>query len=350
MKISCQSLRERALLEFLYCTGCRVGEVEKINIEDHNWENCSAIVNGKGSKQREVYFTTECKVWLKKYLASRGDSCKALFVMEDMRMMQPEPSLEIIKQLFLNAGLERHWEKYNQLVKPGFFLEPTIAPEDEIPIGKSKIGGNPDIPMGFTWPDWEGHPMSFIAQINLEEFPMSSIDHNYPATGILHFFYPCDDDVLFSDEFLYDAFPKDQNVVLYTSDLSDLKRIKADPDIISFSSCLMNLKFENMIPVNSLINEKRLFDNDEEAYVLYENFCSSYYEMCNHDIGFRFFGYINGLQYDFQDADTELLFQVDTNDEIGMQWDLSGLLYFYITKEDLLNRNFDEVFTDRVGT
>jgi integrase/recombinase XerD len=80
LKISCHSLRERALLEFLYSTGCRVGEVEKINIEDLNWENCSAIVNGKGSKQREVYFTTECKVWLKKYLAIREDSCKALFV------------------------------------------------------------------------------------------------------------------------------------------------------------------------------------------------------------------------------------------------------------------------------
>ncbi|ULL14763.1 integrase [Paenibacillus sp. H1-7] len=80
LKISCLSLRERALLEFLYSTGCRVGEVEKLNIEDLNWENCSAIVNGKGSKQREVYFTTECKVWLKKYLSSRKDSCKALFV------------------------------------------------------------------------------------------------------------------------------------------------------------------------------------------------------------------------------------------------------------------------------
>lgn len=54
--------------------------MEKINNEDLNWENCSAIVNGKGSKQREVYFTTECKVWLKKYLAGREDNCKALFV------------------------------------------------------------------------------------------------------------------------------------------------------------------------------------------------------------------------------------------------------------------------------
>jgi site-specific recombinase XerD len=82
LKISCHSPRERALLEFLYCTGCRVGEIQKLSIEDINWESCSAIVNGKGSKQREVYFTTECKVWLKRYLESRDDFCKALFVTE----------------------------------------------------------------------------------------------------------------------------------------------------------------------------------------------------------------------------------------------------------------------------
>ena len=65
LKISCHSPREKALLEFLYSTGCRVREMQKINIEDLNWENCSAFVNGKESKQSEIYFTTECKVWLK---------------------------------------------------------------------------------------------------------------------------------------------------------------------------------------------------------------------------------------------------------------------------------------------
>jgi site-specific recombinase XerD len=82
LKLTCDSPREHALLEFLYCTGCRVGEVHRLNVEDINWENCSAVVNGKGSKQREVYFTTECKVWLKRYIESRQDSCKALFVTE----------------------------------------------------------------------------------------------------------------------------------------------------------------------------------------------------------------------------------------------------------------------------
>jgi Site-specific recombinase XerD len=39
-------------------------------------------MNGKGAKQREIYFTTECKIWIKRYLESRDDSCKALFVTE----------------------------------------------------------------------------------------------------------------------------------------------------------------------------------------------------------------------------------------------------------------------------
>lgn len=33
--------------------GCRIGEVKKLEIEDLNWENCSAFVNGKRqSKER----------------------------------------------------------------------------------------------------------------------------------------------------------------------------------------------------------------------------------------------------------------------------------------------------------
>jgi len=108
LKISCLSLRERALLEFLYTTGCRVGEVQKINIEDLNWDNCSAIVNGKGSKQREVYFTTECKVWLKKYLVSREDSCKALFVTESYptRRMAIPTIRRSLKRLAVRGEIE----------------------------------------------------------------------------------------------------------------------------------------------------------------------------------------------------------------------------------------------------
>jgi integrase/recombinase XerD len=69
-----------ALTSFLFSTGCRIGEVQKLNRSDINWENRSCIVLGKGNKQREVYFGVKAKIRLKWYLESRNDDCPALFI------------------------------------------------------------------------------------------------------------------------------------------------------------------------------------------------------------------------------------------------------------------------------
>jgi integrase/recombinase XerD len=78
----CESLLEHALVEFIYTTGCRIGEVANLNRNAINWEDRSAVVRGKGDKEREVYFTNKCAIWLKKYLRSRKDADMALFVTE----------------------------------------------------------------------------------------------------------------------------------------------------------------------------------------------------------------------------------------------------------------------------
>jgi len=82
LREGCQTPLEHALVEFAYTTGCRVGEIYGLNKRDINWENKSAIVTGKGNKQREVYFNIKCNIWLKKYLAKRTDDDPALFATE----------------------------------------------------------------------------------------------------------------------------------------------------------------------------------------------------------------------------------------------------------------------------
>lgn len=77
---ACRIPQEHALTEFLFSTGCRVGEVHRLNRSDVNLENRSCLVIGKGDKQREVYFSRRAKIWLKWYLDSRNDDCPALFV------------------------------------------------------------------------------------------------------------------------------------------------------------------------------------------------------------------------------------------------------------------------------
>ena len=80
LREGCQTLLEHALVEFAYATGCRVGEIYRLNRNDINWGNKSVIVTGKGQKQREVYFNIKCNIWLKKYLSQRTDDDSALFV------------------------------------------------------------------------------------------------------------------------------------------------------------------------------------------------------------------------------------------------------------------------------
>lgn len=76
----CCNVFEHALIEFMYSTGCRIGEVYRLNRNSINWEQRSCVVLGKGNKEREVFFSIKAAIWLKKYLAGRKDSDAALFV------------------------------------------------------------------------------------------------------------------------------------------------------------------------------------------------------------------------------------------------------------------------------
>lgn len=74
------SSRDLAIIDFLYSTGIRVGELVRINIKDVDFENKECIVLGKGNKQRKVYFDAKTKIHLKQYLDTRKDDGEALFV------------------------------------------------------------------------------------------------------------------------------------------------------------------------------------------------------------------------------------------------------------------------------
>lgn len=79
---ACKTPFEHALIEFMYSTGCRIGEVHRLDKRDIDWDNHSCIVLGKGDKEREVYIGLRCALWLKRYLKRRKDNDPALFVTE----------------------------------------------------------------------------------------------------------------------------------------------------------------------------------------------------------------------------------------------------------------------------
>ena len=56
-------------------------------------------------------------------------------------------------------------------------------------VDKSKIGGRPYLPKDLTWPYYQELPLSFLAQINLEEVSSLDKDKLLPDKGMLYFFY-----------------------------------------------------------------------------------------------------------------------------------------------------------------
>lgn len=83
MRDKCQSLRDLAIIDLLYSTGIRIGELVRLNIDDIDFEERECIVFGKGDKERRVYFDAKTKIHLMGYINSRSDTNPALFVTLD---------------------------------------------------------------------------------------------------------------------------------------------------------------------------------------------------------------------------------------------------------------------------
>lgn len=83
LRDGCDCLRDVAMIDLLYSTGIRVGELVRLNRADINFSERECVVFGKGDKERRVYFDAKSKIHLINYLKSRIDDNTALFVSLD---------------------------------------------------------------------------------------------------------------------------------------------------------------------------------------------------------------------------------------------------------------------------
>ena len=83
LRDNCECARDLAMIDLLYSTGIRVGELVRLNISDIDFEERECIVYGKGDKERRVYFDAKAKLHLQNYINSRHDDNPALFTTLD---------------------------------------------------------------------------------------------------------------------------------------------------------------------------------------------------------------------------------------------------------------------------
>lgn len=117
LRDGCVEVRDLAIIDLLYSTGIRVGELVNLDIEDINFEERECIVYGKGDKERKVYFDARTKLHLQLYLQSRNDDNRALFVTLD----KPHARLKIsgveirLRKLGRKLNMERiHPHKFRR--------------------------------------------------------------------------------------------------------------------------------------------------------------------------------------------------------------------------------------------
>lgn len=244
-------------------------------------------------------------------------------------------------------------------------------PDSPVSPTGSKIGGKPALPEDFAWPEFEGAPLSFMAQINLREVAEYDVQGILPKTGVLSFFYD-----MVSMTWGFEPSDKGSARVYYFSEEEKL------------SPCeLPNELDEDMIvPELSVSFENHISIPDLESYGDDSVDWDEYYE-CRSALGYEFdemgevtklLGYPDVIQNPMEEEcervtrgygcgspedyekipedekdeikaaakEWTLLFQMGTvsTDDAEIMFGDCGHIYFWIKKSDLENCKFDNAW------
>jgi hypothetical protein len=245
-------------------------------------------------------------------------------------------------------------------VKPSIELVPGRRVARPMGVGKTRIGGEPDLPPTVAWPvDREKRPLSFLLQVALADLPMLG---PLPPNGLLSFFY---DTLNLPDGAEAMAGKSCRTLHLDAKQCKTLSRRPAPdsedgPLADTFEELLLKAKV-----VPSFPDDLDLLDDDAAR----GDYLGA---IVNPDRSvFKLLGHPNTIQAPMQmkcamlarglepeaaprapamavklrrEAEQWLLLlQVDSSREMNLQWGDSGRLYFWIRRADLEERKFELV-------
>ncbi len=234
----------------------------------------------------------------------------------------------------------------------------------EIPCGVSKFGGKPDVPEGFVWENYNGKPLSFIAQFDLAEVTKYDTDKLLPQDGVLSFFYELetmewgyDPKTIASAKVYY--FPPEKKLapVEFPEELSEEYRLNEARIIMRRKTSYPSPSDDIELPLSE--------DESDEYFDLYDEMTPEYPDASSKLLGHPELiqnpialqcelvsrGIYTGSGYpEITDeikkaaADWMLLFQLDSfdNEDCPLMFGDAGRIYWYIRKDDLRNKRFEK--------
>jgi uncharacterized protein YwqG len=281
-------------------------------------------------------------------------------------------NIEELREKIKVFGLEKHEDKIDKIValaKPAIRMLPKRVEDDEIPIGASKLGGNPDLSEDFEWKYYQGKPLTFIGQFKLSELEPYDRDKELPAEGILYFFYDADE----MDDNLGAWF------VFYTEDEQSFLVRREHPRHAGIINPIAAMPSQKLSFANS-ITLPRIYINETEKYGFQHDEFKAYSKLrwfgseqpCHYFLGYPFtiddpvewdcvkhsqnikpqnvegYSYYTEEQLSYLEDESKkwkFILQIDSDGDLGIFWGDLGSLYVCVQKEDLLLRRFDKAWT-----
>ena len=266
------------------------------------------------------------------------------------------------------AGLEAHRDALVRAALPSVRLVATGS-ADAAPVGTSRLGGLPDLPLTTEWPTKNGKPLSFIAQVNLDDVHPFDDEALLPDSGVLSFFY----DAISQSAWGFSPADRGSSAVIYSPPGATLIRRDAPEsldDAATFEPVRLTPKREmTFVPWESFTAEA-VGMSRAETFQYAEIFWDDQQDD-GVDLVHRLLGHPDHVQGDMQvecqlatngldcgspggyldprtaalragAGEWRLLLQVDSEEAAGMMWGDAGRIYFWIRREDLLAQRFDQ--------
>lgn len=264
-------------------------------------------------------------------------------------------------------------EKREQMCRSSISLK--ISGKEEYKPGKTRFGGRPDVPFDFNWPVFEEKdcdgvvkivPLTFLVQFNCEELVPYDTEHLLPDHGLLSFFYDTE-----GQPWGFNPDDAGGARVFWFEDSSVLREADYPADMkedIKLPAFHMEIEQKNSFPDWEDFSE--IYSCDEEEFELLQ--METEEEEKTKLLGWPDIiqdsmaveceliakGYYLGGSWEnipktvWQQAKATaldkwyLLFQLDTMEEsdFSMMFGDCGRIYFYIPREDLLERRFEHVW------
>ena len=258
-------------------------------------------------------------------------------------------------EIDLPSELFNYKDRIKATIKP--FIEIKAKSDNNLRLWQSKFSGFPYFPKGLQYPtDTKGQAMFLLAQINFSETPKLEM---FPEKGILQFYISNGSDI-YGACFENPARQNGFKVLFFPEVIEDDHLLITEfdflpkPDMLPIenqSSLIFNLGYAP-IPVVDYHFEPTILNIDSKSkYELFGKYKKVYeeYEKLFHSEGHKLGGYPYFTQNDPREFETyrgeeyRLLFQMDTDDEAGIMWGDCGVANFFISEQDLENKNFSRV-------